>query len=124
MPKEVEQQPEQEQTSASQPQESVAFPWLAFCAAVFFDIIGMIPIINFFSESIAKLSFGMWQKVYAPKTNPLMTAILSLIADGIFLGFLPSNIAVVIYAYLKKKAAALKPKTSPAGLKKLTQQTA
>jgi len=126
MPKEVEQQPNQEleKITASQSKETAIFPWLALCAAIFFDIIGMVPILNFFSEPIAKLSLGMWQKLYAPKTDPLITAIVSLILNVIFLGFLPSNVAVVVYAYLKKRAAALKAKMSPERLKKLAQQTA
>lgn len=111
------------ETATTPPAESALFPWLAFFAAALFDIIGMIPIVNFLSEPIAKLSFGLWQKVYAPKTDPVMTAILTLIADGIFLGFLPSNIATVVYAYIKKRAAA-KVKIPSVSPQKLTQQPA
>lgn len=110
MPDEDEQQQEQEaeesygEIGASiQPSGPVTFPWLAFFAAAFLDLIGMVPIINFVSEPLAKLAFGLWQKAYAPKTNPFLTAIITLIADGLFLGFLPGNIATVIFAYIKKK---------------------
>ncbi len=106
MPQEVEpteQNEEPEQATNSAPPEKAHFPVVAFIAAIVFDVFGMIPIINFFSQPLAKLSFGLWQKVYAPKTSPFLTAILTLIADGVFLGFLPDNIAVVLYAYAMKK---------------------
>ena len=100
----------QRQTAAP----SVSFPWLAFVAAALFDLIGLIPIVNFFSESFAGLAFGFWQKLYAPKTNPVITFLIAKIADAICLGLLPSNIAVVVYAYIKKRAASLAKNKMPA----------
>ena len=84
----------------------VPIPWLMLCVAGLFDLIGMIPIVNIFSEIIAGLIFGWWQKQYVPKTDPLITFIVAKIIDFITVGFLPSNIAIVVYAYIKKKAAA------------------
>lgn len=76
------------------------------CLAIFFDLIGLIPIVNIFSEVLASLIFGLWMTFYAPKTNPLIALFITKLLDAIFLGFLPSNIAFVIYAYIKQKAAA------------------
>jgi len=110
MPQEAEEQiespdedEETEEGSVSAPPPSVTFPWLMLCVAILFDSVGMIPIVNFFSEAIAGLTFGLWQKLYSPKANPLITFIVAKIADALCLGFLPSNIAIVIFAYMKKK---------------------
>ena len=82
----------------------VSFPWGMFCLAGLFDLIGLIPFINFFSEALAGLIFGFWQKRYAPKTDPILTFIIAKIMDAVSVGILPSNIGVVVYAYIKKKA--------------------
>jgi len=122
MPKEVEddkQNAEADGDETAAPREKVEFPWLALCAAIFFDLIGMIPILNFFSEAFAGLAFGFWQKLYAPKTNPVITFIVAKIADGICLGLLPSNIAIVVFAYIKKRAASLLKDKAPAAAKAL-----
>jgi len=105
-----------EETEIEEPTPSlkVSFPWLMFFAAVFFDLIGLIPVVNFFSETLALMAFGFWQKIYAPKTNPLLTALVTLIADGLFLGLLPRNIATVVYAFIKKRAASLMKNKTPA----------
>lgn len=76
------------------------------CLAALFDLIGLIPIINFFSETLAGLIFGFWQKKYVPQTDPLITFLIAKIIDTVSLGILPSNIGIVFYAYIKKKAAA------------------
>lgn len=86
------------------PPESVSFPWMMIILAAFFDLIGLIPIINLFSELIAGLTLGLWQKGYAPKTDPVMSFFVAKVIDIASLGILPSNIAVVVYAYVKKKA--------------------
>lgn len=84
-------------------EEEVTFPWLIFFLAAIFDIICF-----FFPplEIIAGLIFGFWQKLYVPKTDPLITFIVAKIIDALSLGILPSNIGIVVYAYIKKKAAA------------------
>ncbi|MBU1102636.1 hypothetical protein KJ853_03210 [Patescibacteria group bacterium] len=102
-PKEQPTQEEPEAAAGDKPKEKVSFPWLMFFVAVFFDLIGLIPIVNIFSEIFAGLAFGFWQKIYAPKTDPVLTFIVAKIADAIFLGMLPSNIAIVVFAYIKKK---------------------
>jgi hypothetical protein len=83
----------------------VSFPWLMVALAAFFDIVGMIPIVNFFTELLAGLIIGLWQKNYVPATDPLISFFLAKVIDIFSLGILPSNIAVVVYAYIKKKAA-------------------
>jgi len=94
------------QTKITGQNETVSFPWGMFFLALIFDLIGLIPIVNFISEAVAGLLFGLWQRAYSPKTDPILTFILAKIADVITAGILPSNIAVVIYAYLKKKASS------------------
>lgn len=88
------------------PTMPASFPWAMLCLAILFDLVGMIPILNLITETLAGLIFGWWQKGYAPKTDPALTFIVAKIIDVISLGILPSNIGLVIYAYLKKKASA------------------
>jgi hypothetical protein len=83
------------------------------CLAALFDLIGLIPVINLTTEALAGLILGWWQKSYAPKTDPLLTFIIAKIIDATFLGLLPSNIGVVIYAYLKKKGVDMKERLTP-----------
>ncbi len=119
-PTEEDESEEPEEGGVSAPPPTVPFPWLIMSVAICFDLVGMIPVVNFFTEAIAAMTFGFWQKSYSPKTNPLITFIVAKIADAIFLGFLPSNISIVVYAYLKKKtaskipAAKLQQSTQPA----------
>ena len=88
------------------PPEPASFPWGMFCLAALFDAVGWIPVINIFTETLAGLIIGSWQRSYAPKTDPLMTFLIAKIIDVAFFGLLPSNIGIVIYAYIKKKATA------------------
>lgn len=88
------------------PPQPVSLPWGMLSLAVLFDLIGLIPIINIFTEILAGLIFGLWQKSYNPKTDPIITFFVAKIIDAISLGILPSNIGIVVYAYIKKKAAA------------------
>jgi len=98
---------------ATPPPEPVSFPWMMTVLAAIFDLIGLIPIINFFSELLAGFILGLWQKGYAPKTDPVMTFLVAKIIDIASLGILPSNIAIVVYAYLKKKAQYMKEQLTP-----------
>ena len=109
-PKDQPTQEEPEEAAGAMPKEPVSFPWLMLGVAIIFDLVGMIPVINFFSEALAGLTFGLWQKLYAPKTDPIITFIVAKIADAVFLGLLPSNIAIVIFAYAKKKIEEKKEK--------------
>jgi len=88
------------------PPEPASFPWEMLCLAALFDLIGLIPIINLFTETLAGLIFGWWQKGYNPKLDPILTFIVTKIIDVVSLGILPSNIGIVVYSYIKKKAAA------------------
>ncbi len=88
------------------PPEPVSFPWGMFCLAALFDAVGWIPILNLVTEPLAGLIFGWWQKGYAPKTDPILTFIIAKIIDAVSLGILPSNIGIVVYAYIEKKTAA------------------
>lgn len=96
------------ETNAKQsatPSEPVSFPWMMLVLAAVFDLIGIIPIVNLLTELLAGFIIGLWQASYAPKTDPLTTFFLAKILDICTLGFLPSNIAIIVYAYIKKKAA-------------------
>lgn len=104
MPEEIpKEQPTEEEPAPAETPQKVSFPWIVFCVAVLFDLIGLIPIVNIFSEIFAGLALGFWQKTYVPKTDPILTFVVAKIADAIFLGMLSSNIAIVIFAYVKKK---------------------
>ncbi|MBU2264911.1 hypothetical protein KJ784_01850, partial [Patescibacteria group bacterium] len=61
------------------PSGPASFPWGMLCLAALFDLIGMIPVINLFTETLAGLIFGWWQKGYAPKTDPVLTFIVAKI---------------------------------------------
>jgi len=108
MPEEQEEQDEQleEQTQGEEP-ETASFPLLMFCVAIIFDLIGLIPFVNFFSETIAGLTMGLWQKIYAPKTDALLTFFIAKIIDAITLGIAPSNVGIVVFAYIKKNPKIL-----------------
>ncbi len=98
--------------------EKVPIPWLMLCVAGLFDLIGMIPIVNIFSEIIAGLILWFWQKTYVPKLDPLISIVATKIIDFILglgmVSYLPSNISTVIIAYIKKKTDA-KAKTKIGG---------
>lgn len=99
------------QTEAAQqpvaPGPSASFPWGMLVLAALFDLIGLIPVINLATETLAGLIIGWWQKNYVPKLDPVLTFIIAKIIDALSLGILPSNIGIVIYAYIKKKAGDL-----------------
>lgn len=61
---------------------------------------------NILTEIIASFIFGFWQTQYTPKSDPLLTIAVAKLADIVFLGFLPSNIGIVIFAHAKKKTAS------------------
>lgn len=93
-----------EMTAELPSEEPVSFPWMMAALAGGFDLVGLVPILNFFTESVAGLTFGLWQKTYAPKTNPLITFFIAKIIDAGTLGIAPSNIGIVVFAFMKKKA--------------------
>ncbi|MDD2753266.1 MAG: hypothetical protein PHT44_01530 [Candidatus Portnoybacteria bacterium] len=86
------------------PDEEIFFPWGMLFVAILFDFIGLIPLLNFLSEILAGLIFGLWQKFYNPKLDPVLTFVVAKIIDALSLGFLPSNTGIVVYAYIKKKS--------------------
>jgi len=91
---------------------AVSIPWLMLVIAALFDLVGLIPFINFFSELVAGFILGIWQKSYAPKTDPFLTFFMAKVADIFTIGLLPSNIAIVIYAYIKKKSQLVSPRST------------
>lgn len=99
-------QPSEPANVPTTPQSTVSFPWLMLCLAIFFDLIGLIPIVNFFSEILAGLMIGLWQKMYFSKSNPLVEFFAAKIIDALSLGILPSNSGLVVITYLRKKTAA------------------
>jgi len=112
MPEEVIETIEEEEESYGEigtpiePGGSVSFPLLMFFAAILFDIIEFfIPLLM----PLFGMIMGFWQKMYAPKTDPLMSFFLSKIADVITLGILPSSVSIVIFAFIKKRATSKSP---------------
>lgn len=83
---------------------AVNFPFGMLILAGFFDLIGLIPFLNIITETFAGLLFGMWQKSYAPKTNPVITFVVAKFIDVASLGILPSNTGIVVYTFIKKKS--------------------
>jgi hypothetical protein len=104
--------PEPAKITANQQNREESFPWGMFFVAVLFDLVGLIPIVNFLTEILAGAVFWFWQKTYTPKEDPLLSLIVTKIIDLCSLGIFPSNIGMVIIAYTKKKAAAKSPSTS------------
>ncbi len=103
---EEEQEPYGEIGTPITPGGSVSFPGLILCVAIIFDIIEffipiLLPVFGFI--------MGLWQKSYAPKTDPVLGFLVSKIIDVCFLGILPSSVSIVIFAYIKKRAAAKAP---------------
>jgi len=105
-------QDKKRQTPATPP-EPVSFPWGMLTLAIFFDLIGLVPFLNFLTESLAGLIFGLWQKFYNPKLDPILTFVVAKIIDALSLGILPSNIGIVVYSYMKKKSLSVKEKLAP-----------
>jgi len=126
MPKEIEEEeqetePETDETAA--PPQKIPFPWMmAFIALFIFDVIEFVipPAAVLFG-----LILGYWQKLYTPKADIseiLLCFLLTRSADAVFLGILPSNLAIVVIAFFRKKMVS-KVQATPA-LKKLAKQTA
>jgi hypothetical protein len=120
------QQPPEKQPEQQQPKEQtepISFPWLIFCVAAIFDLLGLVPLVNLFSETIASLFFGFWQKQYEPELDPFTNIIVAKIIDVLSLGILPSNMGIVVFAYFKKKSLQLSKTTAGQwAFKKLTPQ--
>jgi len=93
-------------TQAAQGAGTTEFPWGMFFIAAFFDLIGIIPILNLLTDFLASLLLWFWQKQYAPQTDPLLSIFANKIIDICTLGIFPSNIGIVVVAYIKKRASA------------------
>lgn len=93
-----------QQTAAPEQTSPASFPWGMFFVALLFDIVGLIPILNLFTEFLASLIIWFWQKHYEPKLDPLLSLLVNKIIDFFSLGLYPSNIGMVLVAYIKKKA--------------------
>lgn len=88
------------------PAVSVSFPWGMLFVALLFDLIGIIPIINIFTEILASLIMWFWQKAYVPQLDAFLNIIVNKIIDLLSLGLLPSNIFIVVVAYIRKRVHA------------------
>jgi len=103
------------------PGGSVSFPWgMAALALFIFDPAERI--LPLLVPGIG-LIMGYWQKIYAPKTDPVLSFFLSKIAAIVTLGLLPDNLSIVIFAFIKKRAAS-KEKSPAMRLPKPAEQTA
>lgn len=102
-----------EEKSAEQPPAtSVSLPFGMLALAGFFDLIGLIPVLNFFTDFLAGLLLWFWQKSYVPSFDPMLNIFTNKIIDICTLGIFPSNIGIVLVAFIKKRAAS---KTASAG---------
>jgi len=99
------------QQSAASPEQAdhASFPWGMFFVALLFDIVGLIPILNIFTEILVGLLLWFWQKSYAPNIDPLLSFFANKVIDICTLGIFPSNISIVIVAFMKKRAALKTP---------------
>lgn len=104
---ESDEQSTDKQLSISITSEPAYFPWGIFFVALIFDIIGIVPIINLFTELLASLIIWFWQKMYVPQVDPLLSLFVNKIIDFFSLGLFPSNIGMVLVAYIKKKTHSL-----------------
>lgn len=98
-------QEEPEKDTAVVPKKTVSFPLGMAFIALCFDILERIPPITLLAPGFG-LIMGFWQKIYAPKTDPVLGFFLSKIAAIVTMGLLPDNLSIVIYAFTKKRAEA------------------
>lgn len=110
----------QSRVNADNPEESVqkseasGFPFGMLIIAGFFDLIGLIPFLNILTDLLAAFIFWFWQKSYIPSFDPLLNIFANKVIDVCTLGIFPSNIGIVIVAYIKKRAASKEnPSESP-----------
>ncbi|KKR03564.1 MAG: hypothetical protein UT31_C0016G0008 [Parcubacteria group bacterium GW2011_GWF2_39_13b] len=96
----------QDNAPKKSPSASVSIPVGMLCIAGFFDLIGLIPILNLFTDLLAALLFWMWQKNYVPSFDPMLNIFTNKVIDICTLGIFPSNIGIVLVAYIKKRAAS------------------
>lgn len=90
---------------------SASFPFGLLALAGFFDLLGLIPILNIFTDLLAGLILWFWQKSYVPSFDPMLNIFTNKIIDICTLGIFPSNMGIVIVAFIKKRAVS---KTTPA----------
>ncbi|MCK9378776.1 MAG: hypothetical protein M0P97_01365 [Candidatus Moranbacteria bacterium] len=86
--------------------KSMSFPVNMLILAIIFDGLGLIPFLNIATEAMAGFIFGIWQRSYAPKTNPLVTFVVAKTIDVFFVGLVPSNCGIVVFSYIRRKAEA------------------
>jgi hypothetical protein len=103
---------EPEKAAANIQTQEASFPWGMFFVAALFDLVGLIPLLNILTEILASGIIWFWQKTYAPKEDPLLSLITTKIIDFCSLGIFPSNIGMVVIAYMKKKTSAKLPSAS------------
>ncbi|MEK7160888.1 MAG: hypothetical protein AAB724_02575 [Patescibacteria group bacterium] len=106
---ESDEEPTEEAPESRSSPAKVSFPWLIAILALGFDLVGLIPALNIATETIAALLFGLWQTNFLPQVNPVLGILMVKLADLCTLGLLPSNLAIVVRAYIKKKSSAKVP---------------
>ena len=100
-------EPENNEADSSPEQTaSASIPVGMLFLAGLFDLIGLIPILNIFTDLLAGLLLWIWQKNYAPSFDPMLNIFANKVIDICTLGIFPSNIGIVIVAYVKKRAAS------------------
>ncbi len=100
-------QPSEQTDEPITPQSKASFPVLMLGVAILFDLVGLIPLLNFFTEALSGLVMGFWQKLYmneASLAEIVLTFISAKSIKAASLGWLPTNIGVVVFAYARKKA--------------------
>lgn len=100
----AEEKSQDNQDNSAAREESAPFPWGMLFVAILFDAVGCIPIVNLATEAVAGLIIGFWQKSYVPQLNPMANFITAKLVDICCLGLFPSNMAIIIRSYLKKKS--------------------
>ena len=100
-------QPSEPTNEPISPQSKVSFPGLMLCVAILFDLVGWIPILNFFTEMLSGLVMGFWQKLYMEEAS-LAEIVLSFVTaksvKAASLGAGPTNCGIVFFTYFRKKA--------------------
>jgi hypothetical protein len=83
---------------------NIPYPAIMLVVAIFFDIVGMIPFINFFTEPLASLIVGFWYLTYESSSDILLNFLKNKLIDICTFGLWFSNTAIVRRAYKDKVA--------------------
>ncbi|TSC53320.1 MAG: hypothetical protein LiPW39_332 [Parcubacteria group bacterium LiPW_39] len=100
-------QPSEPTNEPITPQSTVSFPVGMLAVAALFDLVGWIPILNFFTETLSGLILGFWQKLYMEEASLAEIVLAFISAKSIkaaSVGFGPTNCGIVLFTYFRKKA--------------------